>query len=437
MRWFATETQRHRESRRESPFSVSLRLCGVLALAVSCTGAPPGEIENKPDEPRPREAQSDFLDIGKQAGIEWLSFVPNDQREFPELFEGLDRDQKRHVRLAPLERPDERVLIEFKLPLGGKLRPVDWYGTELMAIDLPEMTGLSLALATDTGQSETQIKAMAGRRGSLKVGSGTLGLGPAHGAEFVWSAKNEFFVYRSRALKSRTLSVMAVLEWAVPKGQLPFSDPPHELTTDPVVKQTADRMGDLLVGISIRRDLALEGSPKHKCTSSIDELQHGKLVFPGGTLSLPLKDGQIARKVGGDSTIQVDGEGAKPWLILRRLKDSGAPGDIRARVRSDTTFARRVEKPSSRFSAGRRLENGAIVWDYADDGAEQQLVGVIATGKELLTVEVVSQGLRDGQARRDALAAALKLVGGATLDAAGEPLKVLEGWNVGTMGRDK
>jgi hypothetical protein len=55
----------------------------------------------------------------------------------------------------------------------------------------------------------------------------------------------------------------------------------------------------------------------------------------------------------------------------------------------------------------------------------------------LLAFEVVSTGLADGEARRDARQVARGLLGAAAVDPVkGEPLKVLEGWNVGTMGRN-
>ena len=403
-------------------------LTGSALVLAACSAPEPGEVEESPFEPPPREAQSDFLDIGKQAGIEWLSFVPGDQREYPELFEGLDRDQKRRLRLAPLERPNERVLIEFKLPAGSKLWPVEWYGTELMAIELPGAPGFSVAIAKEPSQPGNFGEDCARRRAASNKNwfHDTIGA-DIGGGKVVLSNGPTVAAYFDRPLKASSAPLRVVVE--VYADGAPLS---------------ADQVAgarDILAGISIRRELAVEGLPKHRCSSTLSQLGQGKLVFPGGTLNLPLQDGQFARKIGGESTVQVDGEGARPWLLLRRLKESSAQGDIRARVRTDTTFARRVEKPTSRFSAGRRLENASpyiVLWDYSDMEAEQQAVGVIAAGTELLTFEIVSHGLREGESRRKARDAALALLAGATGDKpAGQPLKVLEGWNVGTMGREK
>jgi hypothetical protein len=66
------------------------------------------------------------------------------------------------------------------------------------------------------------------------------------------------------------------------------------------------------------------------------------------------------------------------------------------------------------------------------------LIGVLKAGDELLTFEVVTRGVRDGDKRRAAKAAALKLLAGATAEpAAGAPeFEPLKGWNPGTMGTD-
>lgn len=404
----------------------------ALMLLAACNQPPKsnGEIDIKPDIIRPSEAQSDFLDIGKQAGIEWLSFVPNDQNEYPDFYTGLDSDQKRRLRVAPLETPDERVLIEFKLPQGSKLWPVDWYGTELMAIELPGTKNISLAIAK-TGQPEGAfVRKLAHAQTNV---SGAFDNGGADFGDIVESdsiavlmSQDETFehcAYGERVIGGSAAKFRLVVE-AKERGE---------------VGELKKAVQTVLNGISIKRELALEGLPKHKCSSSLDELKQGKLVFPGGTLNLPLNQGHIARKTGGDSTIQVDGEGAKPWLLIRRLKEDDAPGDLRVRVRNDATFSRRTGRNPNGFGVGRRPEGtkvDAVVWDYSETAAEQQLVGVIAVGSELLSIEVVSRGLTDGDARRAARDKALALVAGATgTEARGDPLKVLEGWNVGTMGK--
>jgi hypothetical protein len=201
-----------------------------------------------------------------------------------------------------------------------------------------------------------------------------------------------------------------------------------------------DGLAAILDGISIKRQLALEGLPTHKCASSIDDLQAGRLRYPDGTLTLPLKEGQIARKIGGDSTVQVDGHGAKPWILIRRLGESSAPGDLRARVRTDTVFNRRLKAPGAKFSAGYAPDSALpmVLWDYSNAAAEQVVVGVLKTGNELLTIEVVSTGLREGEARRKAREEALALLVAMTGDATQAPeMEPLIGWNVGTMGRDE
>jgi hypothetical protein len=331
------------------------------------------------------------------------------------------------------------VLLEFKLPQGSKLWPVDWYGTELMAIEPQGQPGFSLALARAGGDpapipdriARVLEKAMAAKGSTVTVAQeGSMstvstGTGKAGALEAV---------YACREIRGKTGAWLVIAEWRAIKG-------PGEQKPQPAdhLSKTVAALEGMLAGISIKRELALEGMPKHKCSSSLDELKQGKLVFPGGTLNLPLKDGQFARKTGGDSTIQVDGEGAKPWLLIRRLKEDDAPGDLRVRVRNDATFSRRTGKNPKGFGVGRRPEGtkiDAVVWDYSETAAEQQLVGVIAVGSELLSIEVVSRGLTDGDSRRAARDKALALIAGATgTGAKGDPLKVLEGWNVGTMSK--
>ncbi|MBK9974977.1 MAG: hypothetical protein IPP14_09405 [Planctomycetes bacterium] len=425
---------------RLSPAGATQALLGVLALMLlaACNQPPKtnGEIDVKPDIIRPSEAQSNFLDIGTQAGIEWLSFVPNDQNEYPDFFTGLDSDQKRRLRVAPLENPDERVLLEFKLPQGSKLWPVDWYGTELMAMEAGGVKNLSLALAKG-GRDPAVVPDMIARSREKSLTARGMAVEVSQdGSKAVIHSKSGQSqileaVYACRELRLQHSTWLLIAEWVRQGPDIP--------APGGGAGQEQKAVEDILSSISIKRELALEGMPKHKCTSSLDELKQGKLVFPGGTLNLPLKDGQVARKTGGDSTIQVDGEGAKPWLLIRRLKEDDAPGDLRVRVRNDATFSRRTGKNPKGFGVGRRLEDSkidAVVWDYTETAAEQQLLGVIAIGNELLSIEVVSRGLREGDSRRAARDAALALLVGATgTGAKGDPLKVLEGWNVGTMGK--
>lgn len=424
---------------KPSPAGATQALLCVLALLLAACNQPPksnGEIDIKPDIIRPSEAQSNFLDIGTQAGIEWLSFVPNDQNEYPDFYTGLDSDQKRRLRVAPLEEPDNRALIGFDLPpVTGKLWPVDWYATELMAVEVHEAKNISIALArpTKNGRQLTATdiaKALAWQREGGPPADSNVRVSGAIATSAPVAGKDGRYVYGAMALTGKAVNWFVVAEVLSRDKKLADEIPYFD---------EAGALSVVLNGISIKRELALEGLPKHKCGSSLDELKQGKLVFPGGTLNLPLKDGYIARKTGGDSTIQVDGEGAKPWLLIRRLKEDDAPGDLRVRVRNDATFSRRTGKNPKGFGVGRRPDGAkvdAVVWDYSETAAEQQLVGVIAVGNELLSIEVVSRGLTDGDARRAARDKALALISGATgTEAKGDPLQVLEGWNVGTMGK--
>ncbi|MCB9935094.1 MAG: hypothetical protein H6840_05320 [Planctomycetes bacterium] len=441
------------------------------------------DVEEHRDQWRPREAQSDFLDIGKQAGIEWLSFVPQDQLEYPEYFEGLDRDQKRRLRLAP-KGSDEQVLLQFDLPEGSKLWPVDWYGTELMAIDTPRsdsegraLTPLrySVAVASidsvrdddgrriafpDSVQLNALILALSKRRwesvksnwslltkpdgfsdgrsgqAAPETMKGTSGLSTSLGrwrmSDLGVPSSWQTHSYAARILQSRTADLIVVLELEAYSGNY-----------DGEERRAAEerlQAFDVLKGISIKRELALEGSPKHKCSSSLEEQLRGTLRFPDGTLQLPIEYGQLVRKIGGDSTIQIDGEGAKPWILIRRLKEADTEGDLRARLRRDTTFNRRLKVPSAKFSTGYVPQDAKlpiVVFDYDDSSSENNLLGVLKAGNELLTFEVITQGVTDGDRRRAAKAAALKLLAGAT----GRPetqapeFKPLIGWNAGDMGK--
>ncbi|NUO16330.1 MAG: hypothetical protein HUU03_07800, partial [Planctomycetaceae bacterium] len=132
-----------------------------MALLTACEStrtSPDDDLpEEKPDqEIITGELQSDFLELGPQAGVQWLSFYPDDYLEYPELFEGYDRDQRRHLRLAPREGAN-KVLLKFDLPAGAKIKPVDWYGTELVGIDLPSVKGLSVALAVASAATEDEV----------------------------------------------------------------------------------------------------------------------------------------------------------------------------------------------------------------------------------------------------------------------------------------
>lgn len=400
------------------------------------------DVEEHRDQWRPREAQSDFLDIGKQAGIEWLSFVPQDQLEYPEYFEGLDRDQRRRVRLAP-KGSDEQVLLQFDLPEGSKLWPVDWYGTELMAIDHPEFTDsdLSVALASPTMSLADATSKLAVKRqqqlersiDSLK-GQLRIVLWENTGEATLYDGDAWIVIYIGRELPTKAGSLLALFEI---RRRWTMNPVPKRPSSYPVAMNAVDKLPP---AISIKRELALEGSPKHKCSSSLEEQLRGTLRFPDGTLQLPIESGQLVRKIGGDSTIQIDGEGAKPWILIRRLKEAETEGDLRARLRRDTTFNRRLKVPSAKFSTGYVPQDAKlpiVVFDYDDSSSENNLLGVLKAGNELLTFEVITQGVTDGDRRRAAKAAALKLLAGATgtPETQAPEFKPLIDWNAGDMGK--
>lgn len=418
---------------------------GLLLLAallvLGCAKPAPVTIDDDDFEIPPREAQSDLLDIGIPVGIEWLSFVPGAERDYPELFEGLPRDQKRRLRLAPLTPADQRVLLEFNLPTGSKIWPVDWYGTELAAIDLPELPGISIALAKPPASETSATPAeqivmgqIAGARyNSMLKSRDDVSMARNEDSQTILLGKTvESFVaqyrYLARAIDTRAGKWIVVAEWRRPPGSS--------------VKPTAEhwaQLSALLTGISVRRVLALEGSPKHKVSSPLNDLQVGQIAYPKGSISLPVNSRHLVRKIGGDSTVQVDGEGGAPWLLLRQLAPTKAAGDIRVQVRNDPVFNRRLKDPQGRFSTG--YDPGwsfpAVLWDYAGSGLEQYVLGVLVVGDELLTLEVLSNGLRDGEARRKAKQAALDLLAAAYTapEGNGERIATLVGWNVGTMGK--
>ena len=425
-------------------------------------GEHPDEVKEHRDQWRPREAQSDFLDIGEQAGIKWLSFVPQDQLDYPEYFESLDRDQKDRLRLAP-KGSENQVLLQFDLPEGSKLWPVDWYGTELMAINLPELPGVSVALATADSLDETsrwpaqdlvsrihqaRTNAEASKRIGESNGNSTDGRGIAGKAfrsddeggqgpdklAVLIPARNRGAEpnYGVRRVRGKTTDLVLVAEAA------PIDDDGNWQAQS---EKQSELLLNLLNSISIKRELALEGSPKHKCSSTLEEQLAGTLRFPDGTLKLSISEGQLVRKIGGDSTIQIDGEGAEPWILIRRLDESEAEGDMRAKLRRDSVFNRRLKVPSAKFSAGFVPEDAAVpivCFEYSDSSSENNVLGILKAGNELLTFEVVTNGVRDGDKRRDARAAALKLLAGATAVPAVEApeFEPLIGWNMGSMGRE-
>ncbi len=408
-------------------------LSGGMALLAACEStrtSPDDDLpEEKPDqEIITGELQSDFLELGPQAGVQWLSFYPDDYLEYPELFEGYDRDQRRHLRLAPREGAN-KVLLKFDLPAGAKIKPVDWYGTECVAIDLPDAKGFTVAL-TDTSRvklkpqleqawavelatslmlesirhrgylpanSEKDSEKSSGTRGVAgkvvrRADNKELSLHDAGIAEPVERDIAAFGVTRVSGKSSQIVVVVEVRNMDAKGKDIGLT------------KAHVSGLERILTSVSIVRELALEGSPKHQCKSSIEDLKAGIVAYEKGGLKLALPEGWSLRKTGGSSTVEIDGSGAKPLALIRRLKPH-SNGDLRARVRADSVFARRCDRPDAFFGAGKSLtgaEPYVVSFDYRDNSVDQAALCVIATGNELLTIEVVATGLRDPQARRQA-----------------------------------
>lgn len=65
------------------------------------------------------------------------------------------------------------------------------------------------------------------------------------------------------------------------------------------------------------------------------------------------------------------------------------------------------------LGAGRALSEAepfAVAFDYKDRSAEQVTLCVISTGNELLTVEIISTGVIEGEARRKLRDQALEML---------------------------
>lgn len=403
----------------------------LLCLLLADCGRPEPVDFDAPEPAIPAaEAQSDFLDL--KAGVEWLSFVPDPQREYPELYRGLDSDQRRRQQIAPQQPATERVVLNFDLPEGSKIWPVRWYGTVLMAIDLPGADGLSVAIGRgDRGLSETMASLGEARAVQLREEfdtGGTAEIAADDDSAHVYWAPNggSIAAYRAKLLGPGPNALLLVVE-AYRGGRGISAEHLTALRT-------------VLDSVSIQRDLAVEGLPSHKCASTVEELQRGVLRYPHGTLSLALTEGVVIRKSGGGSTLLIEGQGASPWMMIRRLDETKAEGDLRARVRTDAYFSRRLKGPRGRTSAGYQPDGPPMVlWDFSDYGAEHVVMGVIKAGDELLAVEVINQGLIEGEARRRAREAALAMLQGATVEPRTEApeFEPLIGWNIGTMGRDE
>lgn len=375
-------------------------LFGGLALLSACesTRTDPGSDvpEEKPDqEIITGELQSDFLELGPAAGVQWLSFYPDDFLEYPELFEGLDQDQRKRTRLAPREGAN-KVLLKFDLPAGAKIKPVDWYGTECVAVDLPNLKGFTIALARADQQNPGHVSGKLAEARKAKLGKDATGLwssaDAAHRDQGVFGTQNSrgqaSYAYVSRTLTGTASGLLVVVEAVLSPAIQGVEDAAAAIT-------------GVLNSVKLTRELALEGSPKHQCKSSIEDLKAGVVAYEKGGLKLALPEGWELRKSGGSSTVEIHGGGAKPLALIRKLvaKD----GSLKTRVGADTVFSRRKARPDGFFGAGRALteqEPFVVAFDYKDRSAEQVALCVVATGNEWLTVEVIGTGVIEGEARR-------------------------------------
>ena len=336
--------------------------------------------------------------------MQWLSFYPDDFLEYPELFEGLDQDQRRRTRLAPREGAN-KVLLKFDLPAGAKIKPVDWYGTECVAIDLPTVKGFTITLAApgpmDYGTLSERLAKERQRRlkdksdGVLRQPSTPKDCftRPAWGA----SLKGKLVcLYQTASLR-----VGPTEYWLV-----------CELNPVPSGVSNEEAFGVLSkICFEVVRDLTLEGSPKHQCTSTVEDLKAGVVAYEKGGLKLALPEGWELRKSGGSSTVEIHGGGAKPLALIRKLAPKN--GSLKTRVGADTVFSRRKARPDGFFGAGRALteqEPFVVAFDYKDRSAEQVALCLIATGNELLTVEIIGTGVIEGEARRKLRDACLEML---------------------------
>lgn len=392
---------------------------------------PKDEPEIKPDqEIITGELQSDFLELGPAAGVQWLSFYPDDFLEYPELFEGLDADQRRRTRLAPREGAN-KVLLKFDLPAGAKIKPVDWYGTECVAIDLPHAKGLTVALAPNSSKSVGE--AIATQRGMrlLKSGAVTGETFEIRKRGNVNGVYETFYEVRGNDHKVRAVYVEKTYagkpDWPTIVVEM------FHLDAAELGALAVETALDVAGRVHIVRDLALEGSPKHQCTSSIEDLKAGIVAYEKGGLKLARPEGWELRKSGGSSTVEIHGGGAKPLALIRRLAPKN--GSLKTRVGADAVFSRRKARPDGFFGAGRALSEAepfVVAFDYKDRSAEQVALCVIATGNELLTVEIIGTGVIEGEARRKLRDACLDMLKSAkpsaTVANSVKDLSELVGW---------
>jgi hypothetical protein len=424
---------------QNSEFRIAAVLAAALFMAACTTTKtdpdPRDEPEIKPDqEIITGELQSDFLELGPAAGVQWLSFYPDDFLEYPELFEGLDADQRRRTRLAPREGAN-KVLLKFNLPAGVKIKPVDWYGTECVAIDLPDAKGFTLAL-TDASRvkfkpqldgawgaelASTLMLESIRHRGYLPANSGSGGGSSGTrgvAARGVRTADNKELSLNDAGLVEpidRDIATFGVVRFYGKSSQVVAVVEARNLDArgkdNALTKAHLAGLERILNSISVARELALEGSPKHQCKSTIDDLKAGIVAYEKGGLKLALPEGWELRKSGGSSTVEIHGGGAKPLALIRRLAPKN--GSLKTRVGADTVFSRRKARPDGFFGAGRALteqEPFVVAFDYKDRSAEQVALCVIATGNELLTVEIVSSGVIEGEARRKLRDACLEML---------------------------
>jgi hypothetical protein len=412
-------------------------LCTALALlavtvSTACSTQEPQPKIDEPEHIWPREAQSDFLDIGEQAGIKWLSFVPNDSKEYPELYAGLSA-----------QKPSkDRALFMLGGSTHARVWQVEWFGTNVVALELrssppPKATNgiqwlrnVSLALCQPmTGAAQSMAMQRAKSENAVMVPYGTTD----SNRTFLVRKNGELLaVYHETSLEGHVSRFMAITEWLGPISGESISSGTTETISERIVLYllSSDH-------IRMKRELGLEGFPGHKCTSTVDELFQGRLVFSSGSITLK----SAARKTGGDSTIQIDGHGANPWITLHRLEVPDTDGDIRVALGKDPSIARRREITDGRFSVGFVVKNPdatIVAFEFESTNRPYQMVGLIHAGGEFLVFETSNNGLTGAQAK-EAKLATLNLLRkvSATEPADADLLKPLIGLNIGTLGRDE
>jgi len=259
-------------------FSGALTLC-VLIAACGSRGSvdlddpgfvPPAQEvqEEQSDLPVQCRAQSDFLELGEAANLEWLSFVPHLEHRFPELLDTIEQ-RKLQLHLLLPRHVGEQQLLHLDLNESAIVDLVDWNGLTLIEINYPRVEDfpkyrVTLAIAKDNGECLATIGMLLGERRAalletqtdLEVCSSTLatwrddlsGDKPLAGVvglpTYVWSDciqhYDHLFAYSARRLTGTESSFLLIAEF----GSTPMS---------------ADSSRDLptFTGASILRDASL------------------------------------------------------------------------------------------------------------------------------------------------------------------------------------